>query len=115
MKKVFALLFAVCCLAVMLSACGKEKGPLYHVDYNGQKDFWTGAKDEYPAGERVKLFYNYTDTIKKYTIYRDGEPLTLQESNRKPSSYYKGKGFIYEFDMPDHDVSLKVEPYPKGK
>ena len=111
MKKV--IIFAVSFILVLglLLYARREKGAFYHVDYNGQKDFFVGAKDEYRAGSRVELYFNYTDTVKSYVFYLDDEKLVFHEGNgiTDVASYKEGKGFMWAFSMPDHDISIRVE------
>ncbi len=73
----------------------------YRVDYDGHKNWYTGAKDSYPAGAKVKLLYDFVATDTDYAFYLDGEPLRFE---------FDGKhGFILTFTMPDHDVKLVCE------
>ena len=79
-----------------LSGCGGKK---YAVDYCGQKDFYSNAKDSYREGQKVTLYYPLIATDTDYHFYLDGETLNyLYEDN---------KGFAIKFVMPDHDVKLE--------
>ncbi len=81
------------------TGCSAKK---YNIDYNGQMTWYTNAKEAYRAGARVKLCYpeKYIGTDTDYTFLLDGEKLSAH--------YKEGKGFIVEFTMPEHDVSLIV-------
>lgn len=74
-------------------------GKKYKVDYNGQKDWFRGAKDSYRAGERVRLIYDMIATDTNYTFTVDGAYF---------SPKYVDNSFVIEFDMPAHDVSIRV-------
>lgn len=79
-----------------LFGCGKTA---YAVDYRGQKDDYSDARDTYKAGQKVKLTYSLIATDTDYSFWLDGERLN--------PDYKEGKGFILEFTMPDHDVQLE--------
>ena len=99
MKRLFAML-ASAVLVLSLAACSAGK---YRVDYGGSKDWYDGAKDYYRAGEKVTLYYDMIATDTNYYFYLDGEPISV--------GYDDSKGFIIEFTMPEHDVSLSCEWY----
>ena len=71
----------------------------YKVDYSGQKSAYQGAKDAYPAGTQVVLYYDMIATDTDYSFLLDGEGLGF--------TYEDGKGFRIEFTMPAHDVKLE--------
>ncbi len=73
----------------------------YKVDYNGQKSFYKHARNSYRAGEKVKVYYYMIATDTDYSFYLDDEFLSCK--------YNDSKGFVIEFTMPDHDVSLRCE------
>lgn len=79
-----------------LFGCGNAS---YAVDYRGQKDEYSDARDTYKAGSKVRLTYFMVGTDTDYSFYLDGEELNPH--------YKEGKGFILEFTMPDHDVQLE--------
>ena len=83
-----------------LFGCGAKK---YKVDYDGDKDFYEGAKDEYKAGEKVVLYYNFIATDTDYAFYLDDERIN--------TGYSEDRGFIIEFTMPEHDVRLRCESH----
>ena len=82
----------------MFSGCffGKK----YKVDYNGQKESFSNARDYYRAGENVKIYYSFIATDTDYTFYVDDEKIS--------PLYEEDKGYVIEFKMPEHDVSVKV-------
>ncbi|MBQ3664883.1 MAG: hypothetical protein II919_02105 [Lachnospiraceae bacterium] len=98
MKKWMIIVSISLLVSLMLMACGQEKITKYHVDYGKEKAFFNGAKDAYPAGEKVTLYYDNIATDSSYQFYLDGEMLQC--------SYYVDKGFEITFTMPNHDVSL---------
>ena len=89
--------------------CGAKK---YKVDYGEDLEDFEGAKQEYRAGEKVRICFKDeaigTDT--DYSFYLDGE--------RLDTGYQSGKGYVIEFTMPEHDVRLTVNAassmYPDG-
>ena len=93
-----SLILALCVLALLLSGCGDAK---YKVDYNGQKGWYTDARDEYAAGQTVRIYYPFVATDTNYYFYLDGERLYPE--------YVNGKGFEITFTMPRRDVSLTLE------
>ncbi|MBQ9414700.1 MAG: hypothetical protein IJU16_06205 [Clostridia bacterium] len=85
----------------MLTLFGCQKGPIYRVDYGGQKESFDNARDAYRAGEQVELYYRFIATDTDYSFYLDDEQLN--------PSYAEDKGFIIRFTMPEHDVRLRCE------
>ena len=89
-------------------------GATYRVDYCGQKDYFTGAKDEYKAGEKVTVYYEFIATDTDYRFTLDDEKLNCL--------WDEEHGYVIEFTMPDHDVKLEChsknsmvyEPYSEG-
>ncbi len=81
-----------------LFGCGAKK---YKVDYDGDREYYEGAKDEYEAGEKVVLYYDLIATDTDYAFYLDDEKINF--------GYSEDRGFIIEFTMPDHDVKLRCE------
>ena len=78
--------------------CGAKK---YRVDYDGHKDWFSGAKDEYRAGEKVTFYYYLVATDTDYSFYVDGERIN--------ALYDDDHGFKISFTMPDHDVKVTVK------
>lgn len=96
------LIVVAAVLVMYLTGCAaKRKAPEYRVDYCGAKDFYDGAKDAYPAGQEVTLYYIFIATDTNYYFYLDGEPLRY--------SYDAGKGIEIRFTMPEHDVKLECK------
>jgi len=75
-------------------------GKKYRVDYCGLKRLYSGAKNSYRPGTKVKLCYKMIATDTDYRFYLDNEPLNFTYDNRK--------GFVIEFTMPEHDVKLEI-------
>ena len=73
----------------------------YQVDYCGQKDAYQNAKDSYRAGKKVRLYFPMIATDTDYRFFLDNESLRY--------TYDDKKGFVIEFVMPNHDVTLKCE------
>ena len=76
-----------------------EKAKTYKIDYCGQKFAYKGAKDEYKAGEKVKLYYDLIATDTDYSF-------TLDDEYFRPD-YSNSTGYVIEFTMPEHDVKLE--------
>ena len=92
-----AILFLLSAVIVFgMTGCGKEK---YRVDYDGMKEFYGKAKDSYPAGAKVTVYYDLIATDTDYSFYLDGEYLQTE--------YDEKKGFVITFTMPAHDVKLE--------
>ncbi|MBO6055266.1 MAG: hypothetical protein J6P31_07065 [Oscillospiraceae bacterium] len=84
-------------VAAGLAGCtGQTK---YKVDYSGRKSSYQGAKNAYPAGAKVVLYYDTIATDTDYSFLLDGEGVDF--------TYEDGKGFRIEFTMPAHDVKLE--------
>ena len=83
---------------LLFSGCGAKK---FRIDYDGMKDCFTDAKDEYGAGEKVTVYYDLIATDTDYSFYVDGE--------RMNCLYTDGKGYEISFIMPEHDVKVTVE------
>lgn len=100
-------LILVCLLggAVMLSffGCGKKEeennATEFKVDYCGQKDAYSNARDTYPAGEQIELYYPNIATDTDYSFTLDDGPVSCD--------YEDSKGYVIRFTMPEHDVTLK--------
>ena len=89
----------ICLLLTLFAACGQAE---YHtVDYSGNKDCFTNAKDRYRVGEQVELYFDLIATDVDYTFYIDGESVN--------PGYDSTKGYIISFTMPDHDVVFDYE------
>ena len=99
MKQLFIVLILLCgLLLTVLTGCGGEK---YRVEYDS-KDLYSNARDYYRAGTKVKLYFDLIATDTDYKFLLDGEYI--------PFTYDEKKGFVIEFIMPEHDVTLECEP-----
>ncbi len=100
MKCRYRIMAALLCVLAVLGAFGCSE-PQYRVDYDGHRNAYSGAKDSYPAGETVTVYYDYryigSDTDESF--YLDGE--------RRRFSYEDGKGYRIQFVMPEHEVKLE--------
>ena len=72
---------------------------MYKVDYCGNKDWYTNAKNSYREGEEVTLYYEMIATDTNYSFLLDGESINY--------GYDSSKGFVISFIMPAHDVKLE--------
>jgi len=110
-------LLTLCLVLLLLCGCGKEtptavpapaqtqtlpaKEPSqYSVDYHGSKELYRDAKDAYPAGETVVLYFDLIATDTDYSFFLDEEYLNVS---------YENDSFKLTFVMPEHDVSLRCE------
>ncbi len=75
----------------------------YKIDFNGRKECYSGVRKSYREGETVHLEWKGVGTDTDYKFFLDGKPLKFV--------YEPEKGFIIEFTMPAHDVSLEVNTY----
>lgn len=82
----------------IITGCSQQ---VYKVDYCGQKELYSNAKDTYKPGTKVKLYFNLIATDTDYSFYLDGERINFD--------YDEKKGFIITFTMPEHDVKLECE------
>ncbi len=96
MKKSIIIL-AVLLIGGMLVFGYLNRTPQYHVDYSGDKEWYEGAKDSYPAGAEVTLYFDMIATDTNYTFLLDDEPIQVDHENGK---------FVIRFIMPEHDVTL---------
>lgn len=85
-----------CLLLAGLTGCG---GNRYQVDYGGQKDCYTNARNSYRAGAKVTLYFDLIATDTDYSFLLDGEAV--------PYEYDSRKGFVISFTMPARDVKLE--------
>ena len=92
-----ALILVGCLFLAGLTGCGG--GNRYQVDYGGQKDCYTNAKDSYRAGTKVTLYFDLIATDTDYSFLLNGESIKF--------TYDDKKGFVIQFTMPDHDVKLE--------
>ena len=97
MKHFTLTLLLLAGMVLALTAC--SGGNRYQVDYGGQKDCYSNAKDSYRAGTTVTLYFELVATDTNYSFLLDGESI--------PFHYDDTKGFVIEFTMPEHDVTLE--------
>jgi len=88
-------------LGVVLSALFGCSQKTYTVDYNGNKELFSGAKDSYAPGEKVEITLPDPDREKSYSFSLDGE-LIIPE-------YSEEKGYVISFTMPSHNVSFDTK------
>ena len=84
---------------VMTGCAGKK----YQVDYCGQKQCYTNARDSYKAGTKVVLYFELIATDTDYSFYLDGERINYKYDDRK--------GFVIMFVMPEHNVKFECESH----
>ncbi|MDO4748988.1 MAG: hypothetical protein Q4A12_07435 [Eubacteriales bacterium] len=96
MKRLLIITIVSFIMFGILTACGAQT---YNVDYSGQKVCYQNAQDSYEANEKVTLYFPMIATDTDYTFTLDGESLNYD--------YDDSKGFIIEFIMPEHDVTLE--------
>ena len=77
---------------LFLSGCEKT----YKIEAS---DDFHNLKKAYRAGEKVKLYFDLIATDVDYTFWLDDKKISA-------TSYDEKKGYIFEFNMPDHDVKL---------
>ena len=75
--------------------------PLYKVDYGTRMFDFPNAREAYPAGTAVVLYFDRIATDTDYSFYLDGEPLRY--------SFDDAFGILLTFTMPAHDVTLEVK------
>ena len=98
MKHLHFYLAATLLCGLLLTAMTGCTGEKYRVEYDS-KGLYTNARDYYRAGTKVKLYFEMIATDTDYSFTLNGEYL--------PYTYNEKKGFVIEFVMPDHDVTLK--------
>ena len=64
-------------------------------------DFFEGNKGAYREGAKVELYYDLIATDTDYSFFVDDE--------RYNALYDERKGYVIEFTMPAHDVTVRVE------
>lgn len=109
MKKTILIIFALLCTSAIVMAVipkidGKDsRQPVYKVIFDGYP-LYDGKTDEpstglYQAGEKVVLYFPFIATDTNYYFYLDGKEINS-------SDYSHERGFIFEFIMPEHDVTF---------
>ena len=100
MKKILLTLIILFVSMATISACGAKK---YKIIYSDNRSFYCidndkPAPEEAQAGETVRLYYKYVATDTSYEFFVDGE--------RFNPRYTHETGYIIEFTMPEHDVTI---------
>jgi len=92
-KKLLLILLGA---TMMLSffGCGKQKYKLQY-DLGFQSE-----KTEYEAGEKVTVYFNLIATDTDYRFWLDDESVELEQD------YDEKLGYVFTFQMPEHDVTL---------
>ena len=93
---IFILLLLCLSAVLLMTGC---MGEAYQVDYCGQKEIYTDARDTYRAGAKVELNFKLTEADKDYMFYLDDQQI---QYNRK-----EGNAITVEFTMPNNDITLK--------
>ena len=110
LKKGMALLLAMMCVMVSVTACGnkakedddEEEEDEYVIDFCGQEDSFEGAKDSYAEGDKVSLTFPYIATDTDYSFFVDDERFNADYDSKKDA-------YRIKFRMPDHDVKVRYE------
>ena len=93
-KRILYTLMTGVMLISILSGCTGER---YNVVRDG--DF-KGGRSTYREGAEVKLYYDLIATDTQYSFFVDNERINPDYSDKK--------GYIIEFVMPAHDVTVRV-------
>ncbi len=93
--RALALILTGVLMLTIFSACSSQK---YKLDFAGQESNFKGAKSAYKEGEKVTLYFPFIATDTDYSFYVDGE--------RVNPGYEEDKGYVIEFTMPAHDVTV---------
>lgn len=112
MKKLLAVLLSFV-LSLSLCACSNDNAtstnsitrkpgdtPKYILDLDGMDSAFEGVKSSYSKGEMVDISYNLIATDTDYSFTVDGNSFSPDYSNER--------GFIFRFEMPDHDVKIEI-------
>ena len=100
--RIAALWLLLIAAAVLLALLvWRLTGNYYRLDYCGQKDLYTKARDSYLGGSTVRLCFPFVATDTDYTLYLNGEPISY--------TYSDSKGFVIEFPMPLQDSTLEMQ------
>ena len=82
-------------MLMVLFGCGKKS---YNVDYHGQKDMFSRAKNSYKEGDTVELSYGLVATDTDYSFFVDGQAVN--------TNWDEKKGYIIKFTMPEYDIEV---------
>lgn len=99
-KMVIVLVILILLAAAALLVKNTLLTPRYKVNCG---PFFEGVRRSYPAGAQVCIWFSLiaTDTDYRFTV--NGEPAPLR--------YDEKKGYVIEFTMPDHDVTVEVDSH----
>jgi len=97
-KPMVAIVLALLVIGIALCLGGCSSANRYKVDLDGADFCYEGVKKSYRAGEEVTLYYTLIATDTDYSFALDGEPINFEYDDRK--------GFVIQFTMPEHDVTL---------
>ena len=92
----------ILCLLLSMLLCFNLTGCFgkrYTIDFGDADGLFEGAKKSYRAGQTVRFWFPYIASDTDYTFYMNGERFSDYE-------YDPMKGFVFEFTMPDHDITL---------
>ncbi len=95
MKKYLMILTGVI-MVMGLIGCGKQK---YQLNFDGYG--FQSKKTAYSQGEKVTVYYDMIATDTDYSFSCDPD-VDMQQS------YDNAHGYVFEFIMPEHDVTLQV-------
>ncbi len=76
----------------------RDEQKLYKVDYHGQMNQFSGAKENYVAGTEVEISYSLIATDIDYNFIVDGQEVRVEWNDKK--------GYIIRFTMPAHDIEV---------
>ena len=68
--------------------------------YKVKAEGFENLKKSYKPGEQVSIWYRYIATDSDYSFYVDGASYRAK--------YENDKGYVIEFEMPEHDVEVRV-------
>lgn len=94
--------FCVCLEVIMMLAlfgCGRQK---YALNFDGYG--FESKKTAYAAGDRVTVYFKLIATDTDYRFWADDDVALSQD-------YDNEHGYIFNFTMPKHDVTLHVESH----
>ncbi|MBO4903046.1 MAG: hypothetical protein J5518_09660 [Lachnospiraceae bacterium] len=95
MKKVVPLLLGALVL-LQFCGCGGEK---YKLNFDGYG--FESAKKSYAPGDEVTVYFTAIGTDRDYRF-------TCDEDVKMKQDFDMAKGYILQFTMPDHDVTVHV-------
>ncbi|MDD6223651.1 MAG: hypothetical protein PUB18_01465 [bacterium] len=92
---IMGLIIIFIILIIFLILGNKDK---YKV--NTDRERFKNVKESYKKGSKVKIYYDTIATDTDYTFYLDDEVLGMKYDDKY--------GYVIEFTMPNHDVTLRV-------